>query len=126
MSGTFPALPGIDQAIKRTPIYSTVVQVAPSGKEARAAFTATPRYRYELPVNFLRQVGYRTGIADELALIQTLFDNNKGRWDTFSFTDPVDGVMRTCRFDQDNLPLEKIAEKAWKVDGAIVLFSVKP
>lgn len=125
MSGTFPTLPGLDLAIKRTPIYSTLVQTAPSGKEARAAFTATPRYRYELPVNFLRQVGFRTGVSDELAPIQALFDNNKGKWDTFSFTDPQDGVTRSCRFDHDELPMERIADKAWKIDGAIRLISVK-
>ena len=51
----FPSMAGLDIAIKRMPVYATKIQTASSGKELRASFQSTPRFRYSLPLNFLRQ-----------------------------------------------------------------------
>ena len=113
MSGTFPTLPGLDIAVKRSEAYSTAVQVGSSGKEQRASFQATPRFSFELTFNFFRQTAFSAQTTfDELANLQTFFETQKGRWDTFSFTDPVDSTVRTCRFDQDTLSIERIVALA--------------
>ncbi len=126
MSGTFPTLPGLDIAVKRSEAYSTAVQVGSSGKEQRASFQATPRFSFELTFNFFRQTAFSAQTTfDELASLQTFFETQKGRWDTFSFTDPVDSTVRTCRFDQDTLSIERIVALAWKGAAAVRLISVK-
>ena len=82
----FPNLPGLDIAIKRTPVYATKVQTASSGKELRASFQSTPRYRYSLPLNFLRQAVLNT-TSDEVDQLLAFFGAQKGRWDSFWLPD---------------------------------------
>jgi hypothetical protein len=84
----FPNLPGMDVAIKRTPIYATKVQTASSGKELRASFQSTPRYRYSLPLNFLRQA-VLNATNDEAAQLLAFFGTHKGKWDSFWLPDPM-------------------------------------
>jgi len=90
MTAIFPALPGIGIAVKRTPVWSTLVQTSISGKETRAAFQSTPRYRYELPLNFARQYGFSAQtVYDELNTILAFYQTLQGMWDSFWFPDPV-------------------------------------
>lgn len=84
----FPTLPGMDIAIKRTPIYATKVQTASSGKELRASFQSSPRYRYALPLNFLRQAVLNTS-SDEASQLLSFFGTHKGKWDSFWLPDPM-------------------------------------
>ena len=121
----FPTLKGLDIAVKRTEIYSTLVQAAASGKELRASFQSTPRYQFELTFNFLRQSGYSSNTpSDELATLQAFFESMLGQWGTFTYTDPVDSTVRTCRFAQDTIDFTRIGNKVW--DGGVVkLISVK-
>ena len=122
----FPTLPGLDIAVKRSEAFSTFVQVAASGKELRASYASTPVFHYELTFNFLRQAGYSPlTVFDELATLTGFFETHKGMWDSFLFNgDPVDGVQRRCRFEQDNLDLEQIVAKAFN-GGSLKLKSVK-
>jgi hypothetical protein len=86
----FPTLAGIDIAVKRTPVFSTLVQTSISGKETRASFQSTPRYRYELPLNFARQYGFSVNTtADEVALLSALFNSVQGKWDSFWLPDAM-------------------------------------
>ena len=122
-SSVFPSFAGVDIAIKRSEIYATKIQTSVSGKELRASFQSTPRYRYELRLNFLRQAAYNT-VTDEVAQLKTFFDTMLGSWDSFLFNDPVDSVQRRVRFEQDNMDLEQLVTGAW--DGqTIKLISVK-
>ena len=122
-SSVFPSFAGVDIAIKRSEIYATKIQTSVSGKELRASFQSTPRYRYELRLNFLRQATYNT-VTDEVAQLKTFFDTMLGAWDSFLFNDPVDSVQRRVRFEQDNMDLEQLVTGAW--DGqTIKLISVK-
>jgi len=126
VSGTFPTLPGLDISVKRSEIYSTLVQPGATGKEQRASFQSTPRFQFDLTFNFFRQTGFSANtVSDELAALQTFFETQKGQWDTFSFTDPVDSTVRTCRFAQDQLDIERIVALAWKGASAVRLISTK-
>jgi hypothetical protein len=126
VSGTFPTLPGLDIAVKRTEIFSTLVQPGSTGKEQRASFQGTPRYQFELTFNFFRQTNFSAQTTfDELSTLVTFFETQKGQWDTFSFTDPVDGTVRTCRFAQDQLDIQRIVNLAWKGASAVKLISTK-
>ena len=120
----FPNFPGIDVAVKRSEVYSTKVQTSSSGKELRASFWGVPIYRYEIPLNFLRQTTFYNASSDEVAQLKAFFETMRGKWDSFLFNDPVDGVQRRVRFDQDNIDMEQIVAGAW--DGkTIKLVSVK-
>ena len=99
-------LPGLDVKVKRAPIFKTGVQEAHSGKELRAKFWSAPRYRYTVTFNFLRQG--KNG--DEAKTLLDFFEAHAGRFESFLFDDPKDGVQRRVRFDMDELELEKFLE----------------
>ena len=122
----FPdTLAGIDIAVVRAEVYATKVQTSTSGKELRASFQSTPRYTYELTINFLRQAGWRMNmVQDELQTVTNFFTLHLGGWDSFLFNDPVDGVQRRVRFNDDTLTLTKIVNLCW-TGGTIKLISVK-
>lgn len=96
----FPALPGLALACKRTPTWATLVQTGSSQKEQRAALnTSMPRYKYEWPLNFARQLGFGQGVTtDELVAIQTLFNSVRGQWDSFLFSDPASNAAAATSF----------------------------
>lgn len=84
----FPTFAGTGIAIKRTPVFSTVVQVAASGKELRSSYQSTPRFRYEVPLNFVRRAGFSPNTpSDEVTSVLQFFASVKGMWDSFLFTD---------------------------------------
>ncbi len=121
----FPTLAGFDIKVTRKEIYSTLTQAAASGKELRASLWSTPRYRYSLNLNFVRQGGYSVNtLSDEVVTLNAFFDTHLGTWDSFLFNDPVDGVQRRVRFASDELTLERIVNLAWS-GGSIDLISVK-
>ena len=64
-------------------------------------------------------------VFDELSSLQTFFETQKGMWDTFSFPDPVDSTVRTCRFAQDTMDIERIVYLCWKGASAMKLISTK-
>ena len=126
MTATFPTLPGLDIAVKRTEIFATMVQPGASGKEQRASFWSTPRFQFDLTFNFFRQANFSAQTTfDELATLQTFFESMLGQFNTFNFTDPVDGSTKLCRFAQDTMDIEQIVQKAWKGASAMKLISVK-
>jgi hypothetical protein len=122
----FPdTLMGFDIKVTRKEIYSTIVQSAASGKELRAGLWSTPRYSYQLNLNFVRQSGFSVNtLVDELITLVTFFETHKGKWDSFLYNDPVDGVQRRVRFDMDELTLERLFNLVWS-GGSIDLISVK-
>jgi uncharacterized protein (TIGR02217 family) len=99
----FPTLAGQDIAIKRTPVFSTVVQTAASGKELRASYQGAPRWRYEIPLKFARITGFSTNtITNEMAAILGLFNAVKGKWDSFLYTDPYSNTAANTPFGTGN------------------------
>jgi hypothetical protein len=119
MAGTFPTLVGIDIAVKRTTVYATGLQTSSSGLERRARFQSTPVYRYNLRINSLNTA--RAG--NELSTLVAFFESQAGRFDTFNFTDPVDGTVRSCRFDSDELDVTRIVSALW--ESGVDIISVK-
>lgn len=120
----FPTFPGLDVSLKRTLIFDTTIQQAKSGKERRAAWRANPRYAYKLKFNVLRSVA----ALQEVQTLMTFFETHRGRWDSFLFNDPYDGVQRRVRFDQDKLEAERIAMNTvsggghtWQVSVDLIL-----
>jgi len=94
MTAIFPALPGIGIAVKRTPVFSTLVQTSISGKETRAAFQSIPRWKYSIPLNFARMTGFSPNTAtNEMATILSSFMTAMGQLNYFDFTDPYSNMQ---------------------------------
>lgn len=92
-SAVFPDLPGIDIKVRKTPIWSTKVQTAVSGRELRAAFYSTPIYKFGLALNVLR-----SGAEAEFQSIIGFFNSRRGRFDNFLFADPEDNAVTGEQF----------------------------
>ena len=85
----FPTLPGLDIAIKRSVITSTVVQPASSGKDLRGTFWSSPKYAFDLTINFLRQASFSAQtVFDEAQTLISFFAGQGGQLTTFWLTDP--------------------------------------
>ena len=85
MSNIFPDLPGLSWNRKKTPLWSTKVQTAASGKELRASYYSYPKWQFSLSYEVLRD----TGQAEIQSLIG-LFNACKGSYDYFLYTDSDD------------------------------------
>ena len=84
---SFPVWPGIAWKILKTPVMSTRVLGAASGKEYRAQNWSYPRWKFSIPIGFMRQystyteqqtlIGFILSAAGQFAnwLYQDPFDN---------------------------------------------------
>lgn len=90
MTAIFPSsLLGIGIGVKRTPVWSTLIQTSISGKETRTAFQAIPRWKYSIPINFARVLGFSPQTAtNEMATILSSFMVAMGQLNYFLYTDP--------------------------------------
>lgn len=106
-------LPSLPYALRctRTVFYTNTVQTAAAGRELRTSRQSTPRYRYTFEAQ-----GLVKAPTDQVAALLSHFEAHRGRWDSFLMTDPVDGVQRRVRFDQDDLPIVRIAPNVWAVE----------
>ncbi|MBU3640019.1 DUF2460 domain-containing protein [Polynucleobacter sp. AP-RePozz3-80-G7] len=84
----FPTLPGLNWSNKKTPIWSTNIQTSSSGKELRASYFSYPKWQFSLSYEFLRDNG-----EDELQALIGLFNQCRGSFDTFLYTDPDDNSV---------------------------------
>lgn len=133
MSGTFTidTLPGVKIDVSRTPVYATAVQTSIGGKEVRTYFQSTPRYRYSLSIEFLRSPA-RGAFTTEAQALVDFFDGQIGRYDTFTFYDPLlvethgrtANAAKTVRFDSDEITFKRFANGFWQV-ASVDLISVK-
>lgn len=95
----FPStLPGLKIEVKRKVSYSSKIQTASSGKELRASWWSTPKYRYSLSFSGLRQ----DKNGDEAAQLVAFFTQHQGRWDSFLFTDPYESGVTQKQFGTGN------------------------
>ncbi|MFS1523789.1 Bro-N domain-containing protein [Microbulbifer sp. 2304DJ12-6] len=79
-----------------------------------------PRYKYRLRYEFLRS----DPPLQELQQLVQFFEDHYGRWDSFYFDDPYDGVRRRVRFFRDNLDVERFLVQLWELKS-LELISVK-
>lgn len=108
-NATFPTLAGADISIRRVPLYNTAVKTSRGGYEQRVSYAATPRYRYELKLNFLRDApGETQQVLDFVAL-------HRGRWDSFLLLDPITNANVRVRFDMDEFEFDRFLSQVWEV-----------
>ena len=99
----FPTLLGTDIAVKRTPLWATDVQAAASGKELRVQWYSSPRWKYDIPLNFARVSGFSAQTpSNEMAAVNSLFSSVQGCWDTFLYTDPYSNTASATPFGTGN------------------------
>lgn len=87
-NAVFPALPGISFGTTKTPIWSTKIQRAVSGKELRTALYSYPIYKIGLSYEVLR-----AGAEAELQQLVGFFNSRKGSFDSFLYSDPSDNAV---------------------------------
>jgi hypothetical protein len=117
-NSVFPSLPGLALAFARESLYKTVTYENPGGTEQRVSLQATPRYRYTLRYNFLRQAVAAPSpyqAQTEVGVVLLFLDDHKGAWDSFLFDDPVDAIQRRVRFVEDSLRIERILGQVYEV-----------
>lgn len=90
MSNTvFPSnIPGLAWDNTKTPVFSSVVRTAASGKELRAAFYSYPLWDFKLSYELLRNSTVN-GI-NELKTVLGFFLSRQGKFDSFLYEDPYD------------------------------------
>lgn len=108
----FPSLPGLSIEISRVGLWQTRIVSSDSRVEHRATRWAYPRHRYKLKFNFLRPLNHNS-LTDEVATLTAFFVARAGAMDSFVISDPVDGVSRRVRFDE-NLSLEQFLSAVWE------------
>lgn len=98
-SRVFPsALPGLEMAIKRTPLPPPVkIRTTPSQREFRARDATLPRYRYSVGFEFLR-----AGAEAELQALTGFFLAHGGSFESFLLSDPVDRTATLQAFGVGN------------------------
>lgn len=90
----FPTLLGLGFPVTRSPIWKTVRQEAQSGKATTFALWSFPRYKYNLPFNFLRNDILGTDYQKLLAF----FNAVQGSADLFQYNDPDDNTATNSKF----------------------------
>lgn len=91
MSGSlFPTFPGLAWPVKRTPIFSSKVVKAVSGREIRSYFTPYPVYKIELTFEYLSIEDWKN--------LGGFFKLQKGKWDWFYFFDVNDNTVTAQSF----------------------------
>lgn len=85
-TSVLPSLKGLGWEPVRTPVWDTTVQTASSGKEVRIANQTYPRWRWDLPYDFLRADATNHEFQDLVGF----FNARQGMFDTFLYADPDD------------------------------------
>lgn len=85
----FPSLIGQAFLAEKTPIWSTAVAEAASGRERRRQLWSYPRWRFKANFEVLRDV---SGGRD-LAALYTFFNAHAGRHAEWGFLDPTDNQV---------------------------------
>ena len=90
----FPTLPGQQFLSLKTPLWSTQIAEATSGRERRRQVWSYPRWSFEVSFEFLRD----NVTQDELNKIRVFFNNTAGRYSEFGYLDPYDNAVTTMPF----------------------------
>ncbi len=84
----FPTLPGLSFPVSKTAVTSTRALEASSGVEYRAQNWSYPRWKFSLPIEFLRQYASYT----EWATLVGFILSQAGMFGNFVYNDPNDNV----------------------------------
>jgi len=88
---TFPLIP--DYVIEEELEFKTRIIDFESGKEQRQAQWASGKKRFVLKFKNRDKTDYET--------LKTFFSDMLGQYGSFDFTNPLDGLTYTCRFESD-------------------------
>lgn len=88
---SFPSLPGIGLPVTRTPIWKSLVQESLAGVELAQQPWTYPRYKYEMPFEFLRQASAYGEMQTLMGFINLMY----GRQGVFQYSDPQDNTAST-------------------------------
>lgn len=91
-SGIFPFLAG-QMFITKTPIWSTTIAKARSGRERRTQNWATPRWLFKLDEEFLRSDFYI-----EQQTLLAFYNSMAGQFSNFYYFDPTDNAVSGAVF----------------------------
>ncbi|GAO01965.1 DUF2460 domain-containing protein [Anaeromyxobacter sp. PSR-1] len=119
----FPDLPGLDVEVDRTTLYRTSIYETAGGKEQRAAWWSSPRYRYRLRWNVLRAdvaAAAPWAAYSEAAAVQRFFDVHLGAWDSFLMVDPYSGAQVRVRFVEDSLRFAREVPGVWAAEAEVI------
>lgn len=100
-NAVFPSLPGIAWGIVKTPVFSTAIKRAASGREDRFAYFDSPMYRWSIPIEFLRDkmsAQNPDGPFNELKQLMGFYLARHGSFDSFLYEDPTDKIATEQRF----------------------------
>lgn len=90
----FPVLPGLSWSVTKTPMFSTRIQESVSGRELRAAYFKTPRWRFSLSYDVLRATA-----EAELQELMGFYNLMQGSFESFLYRDPSDNAVAASIFD---------------------------
>lgn len=91
---TFPAPPGRQWPLKRSPLWRTLAQPSIGGQETRLRLWSYPRWRYELAFDGLRS----TVALPEWQALAGLFNQVGGSAGFFAFNDAMDNTVAAQAF----------------------------
>jgi len=92
--------------------YATIVTEYENGIEQRRARRAGSIREWTLQ--------FRNRPASEVTTIQTLFDNSKGAYQSFTWLNPADAVTYTVRFKDDGFETRNHAYGFYDFDLSII------
>lgn len=117
---SFPSFVAKKRNCRRAgPFYDEIIATSKTGKETRACYQLTGRYRWTIGLTRLSQ----DLNGDEVSTLCTFIAARRGRYDPFTFTCPLDGTTRSVRFDTPQIELERIVNRKWQA-ATITLVSV--
>lgn len=86
-NAVLPTFPGLMFDSVKTPTFNTRVQMAVSGREARAAFYSYPIWDFAVAYEFLRES------IGEMQALAGFFMARKGQFDSWLYSDPNDNAV---------------------------------
>jgi len=119
----FPLLPGFDIAPTRGSKYPVTKKESPSGREDRTVWASTPRRRWRIKFNFLREsvaAPSPWGSYSEVSVVDYFIDTHFGTGDSFHILDPKDGATdRVVRFVSEP-DLKRIVSGVWSCEFDLI------
>lgn len=89
-----PVTSGLKMERTKSPEWKTITHIATSGKESRTAMMSYPRWNFSLQYEFLQEDALKT----ELTTFIGFYNQLKGGYDTFLYSDPYDNTVTAQSF----------------------------
>ncbi len=100
-NAVFPEFSGLAWGARKTPVFTTNIQKAPTKAETRISYHDTPMYRWKIPLEFLRDdPDSQSPVGDEAEYktLMNFFLARKGAFESFLYKDPSDNAVTNQQF----------------------------